>query len=184
MGIPSGKIDYSPKRIAIVGPESSGKTTLSKELTNHYSATCVEEYARQYLAHKKEGYIQSELDFMLQQQLQNEITAMQKDAPYLFCDTNALSFYIWSMVKYGSVSNYILAKTQKMNYDLYLLCRPDLPYKYDPLRENPSQKDRQVIFDLHLKLLKKVKRPFYIVENVGDERIEKVISFLQNQFPA
>jgi len=184
MDISNGRRDCTPKRIAIVGPESSGKTTLTKELSIHYNTACVVEYARQYLEQKKEGYAKKELDIMLHQQLINEEAALKEAGPYLFCDTNALSFFVWSMFKYGNCSNYISAQLQRMNYDHYLLCRPDLSYEKDSLRESPSQLDRQRIFDMHLNVLKKKKLPFKIVERMGHHRRKKVISFLQTQFPA
>ena len=172
-----------PKKIAIIGPESSGKSTLGKELSSYYNTPLVEEYARTYLEENGSQYAQADLDLFLTKQLADEQEKIKAAKRFLFCDTNALSTYIWSEVKYGESSSFIHEKLNKMDYDLYLLCSPDLEYAFDPLRESPELHQRQHLFDLHLQKLEKEAFNYAIVSGKGADRLKAAIQFLETQFP-
>jgi len=164
-------------KIAIVGPESSGKTTLCKELSEIFDARWVPEFAREKL-NIDPTYSQEDLDSMLCQQLLNE---QKPTTDLLFCDGDPVSFKIWSGYKYGSVSPFIEEMVTKSKYNYYLLLRPDLPYEEDPLRENSSEINRRELFHLFESELIRNKFNYSVVNGKNSERINVALKALRNQ---
>lgn len=155
------------RKIAIVGPESSGKSTLCKKLAGHYHGTLVPEFARTYLDERSGNYKEEDLVEIARHQDQM-IRKANKDSNMLFADTEVLVIRIWSLVKFGRCSPEINELWINQNFDLYLLCAPDLPWKPDPLREIPEKKGREDIFDLFLLELRAISAEFCVVS--GNDR--------------
>lgn len=142
------------KSIAITGPECSGKTTLSRQLAGLPGAALVPEFARHYLAHLGRPYTQDDLLHIAQNQQRLIHTACASGSQLVIADTELSVIKIWSMVKYRSCHPQIEEGLSNQRFDLYLLCRPDLPWTYDPLRENPHDRHRLFeLYELEMKLL-------------------------------
>tara|TARA_B100001142_G_scaffold77697_1_gene78495 strand:- start:90 stop:587 length:498 start_codon:yes stop_codon:yes gene_type:complete len=154
-------------KVIITGPESSGKTTLCESLSKHFKIPFAKEYAREYLQKMNTNYIQEDLTKIAEGQLISE-------RKHILLDTDLITIKVWSNYKYGSCNKWILKKieNQKSENRLYLLCKPDIEWKKDNLRENP--KNRKDLFELYKKELKKLKHDFFIIE--GNDRIENAIS--------
>ena len=148
------------KRFAITGPESSGKSTLTKEIAEHFQTTWCVEYAREYLETRNGIYSQVDIDEIAKGQL--ALWKESSNEKLFFCDTEMLVLKIWSEFKYGNCSSFIENAFQDQQFDHYFLCRPDIPWEEDPLREHPEQ--RQQLFDLYHKSLIENNLPFTIVE--------------------
>jgi NadR type nicotinamide-nucleotide adenylyltransferase len=156
-------------RIAVTGPESSGKTTLTKLLAAHYQCPWVNEYAREYLRNRQGHY--SEKDLLIMSRQQRKIWDSHAHENLLFYDTEMLVFQVWSEVKYNSCHPEIREHVANQKIDLYLLCRPDIPWEEDPLRENPF--DREVLFDRYINHLNQLNKTCVIIEGSLEKRLEK-----------
>ena len=155
------------KRFAVTGPESSGKTTLAIALAEQYAGIFIPEFARAYLEQKNGAYFIEDLDYIAEKQLAiwEEVSAEK----LLFCDTEMLVLKIWSGFKYGTCSSFILEAFRNQQFEHYFLCRPDIDWEEDPLRENPE--DREELFERYLSELKKQGIPFTIVEGSLENRM-------------
>lgn len=152
-------------RIAFTGPESTGKTSLSRWLAETYSLPYIEEFARSYLSDNP-SYSQKDLDVMAEGQFSLWPTSG------CVADTEMHVFEIWSTFKYKKVSNVIVSLLEKQRFDHYFLCAPDIPWQADPLRENPLNRD--LLFDLYLKALREKNRSFSVVRGNMKERHEQI----------
>jgi NadR type nicotinamide-nucleotide adenylyltransferase len=154
-------------RVAFTGPESSGKTTISKLVANQLKATWIEEYAREYLIQNNDKYNIEDLDKIAVGQ-----TNKWKDqnCDLLICDTEMTVLKIWSEVKYQHVSNAILKCYDEQQFDYYFLCRPDIPWEEDDLRENPH--DRHELFVRYRNELEMRNRNFSILEGSVKSRVD------------
>lgn len=157
-------------RIAITGPESSGKTTLAKDLSRILGAKLVEEYSREYL--EKNGSRYHKLDLLkIARENLRRIEAVDRRS--MVCDTEFLVMKIWYVEKYGVPDPEIEKYWLETPFDLFVLCHPEIPWVPDPLRENPFDRDR--LFDIYLKELELSGKPFIIVRGSPEERIEQVL---------
>lgn len=160
-------------KIIITGPESSGKTTLCKNLAKHFKLSFSKEFARFYLEKNGYNYNQSDLLEIAKGQLLSE-----KNQQIL--DTDLITIKIWSEYKYGSCDSWILEKIneQKLEQRFYLLCKPDIPWQSDPLRENPDNRDE--LFEIYKKELEKLGWSYSIIEeeNRLENSIEKISLYL------
>jgi len=154
-------------RIAITGPESSGKTKLANDLANHFNVEFVPEFAREYLLAKNGAYDFSDLDKIAEGQIKS-IELAQDNKP-LIVDTEMLVMYIWSRVRFGKVSSFVQQKLNNQKFDLYILCDIDIPWEDDPLREN--EYDRDDLFQLYYKKLRDMKVNFIVVKGNPEERL-------------
>ena len=162
-------------KIVVFGPESSGKTTLSKKLAAHYNALWIEEYAREYLQEKwdKEKKI-CELEDMIpiavgQIKLENEFSI--KSDKLLICDTDLLETKIYSETYYNGFCDPLLEKYAIQNkYDLYILTDIDIPWVKDDLRDRPN--NRKEMFNSFKEALIKYKRPYILVSGDLNNRIQ------------
>ena len=156
-------------RIALTGPESSGKTTLALQLSEALEASVSLEYARLYLDRIIRDYNQEDLDKICighREQWENEI-----EPDILVVDTDFIVLKIWSEVKYGNVSSTITDAVNANYFDLHILCTPDIPWEYDPQREHPEQRDE--LFQLYRKELIASKKNFIEVSGSREERLKK-----------
>ncbi|MFT5861119.1 MAG: NadR type nicotinamide-nucleotide adenylyltransferase [Flavobacteriaceae bacterium] len=158
-------------RIAITGPESSGKTTLGKALALELSATFVPEFARDFLANLDRAYSQADLTTIAKGQLD---VMLSSSAEIQIIDTDFIVLKIWSEEKYASTSIAIEELISKNYFDLHILCTPDIPWESDPLRENPN--DRNRLFQLYHESLTKMNKPFIIVNGPHNNRLTKSLS--------
>lgn len=131
-------------KIAFTGPESSGKTTLAKWLSEELSAVCCDEYARKYLE-KKEKYDQEDLTEIAKGQL-TEWDKNTESSP-LIADTEMLVLQIWSLWKYSSCDSFIVSAVHNQQFNHYFLCKPDIPWEPDELRESEHERDQ--LFDFY-----------------------------------
>ena len=153
-------------KIIITGPESSGKTTLCKALSKHFSISFAKEFARHYINSLDREYIIDDLLTIAKGQLECEFNSQ-------LLDTDLITIKIWSEYKYGRCDKWILDQIEKQKKEkrFYLLCKPDIPWQPDKQRENPN--DREELFEIYKYELENLGHDYFIVE--GGDRLEKII---------
>lgn len=162
------------QKIILTGPESSGKTTLAQQLATHFQIEWLPEYARTYLQNLNSPYNEADLFEIAKGQFLQEEIAVKKarlnGEKRLICDTSFLVLKIWSIVKYNACHPFILKQLEKQANVIYILCGTEIPWEYDPQRENPN--DREKLYYLYKKELEKMDIPFIEVYGSPDERLK------------
>lgn len=172
------------KKIVIIGPESTGKSSLCKALATHYNCYSCPEYARQYLNENGTQYVYEDLEKIAkgQLELENNFTALSKDKPFLFIDTDMYVMKVWYEYVFDTLPPFISKEINTRPYDLYLLCKPDLPWTHDNMREYPDEKIRIILFEKYHALMLNQQTPFYIIEGIGNTRTENAIRKIDSLF--
>lgn len=169
-------------KVAIVGPESTGKTELSRQLANHFKCNWVREFARGYLENLGRAYSYDDLKIIAQGQTQLEDDALKENKDFVFFDTTLMVIKVWSDFKYNKTNDWILIEYQKRKFDFYLLCDIDLPWQEDPLREHPN--NRKELFEIYKNEIRYMKAPFALVTGGGANRLNNAVNltthFLKN----
>ena len=168
------------RRIAIIGPESTGKSELCQHLARMYQTEWVPEYARFYLDRIGRPYQKDDLLEIARGQLAWEDDKFSYSDQYLFCDTNMIVLKVWSDHSYGETDGWILNELRNRVYDFYLLTNIDLVWLPDPQREHP--KLRQYFFDIYEKYLKDHNLPYGLVSGIEEDRVQCAIDHLANFF--
>jgi NadR type nicotinamide-nucleotide adenylyltransferase len=173
------------KKIVIIGPESTGKSTLCERLAQHYQSSWVPEYAREYLEKHGTHYTYNDLMDIAAGQIELEDEAVKKlhdvkhDSPKLFIDTDMYVMKVWSEFVFNKCNNWILNRIAERNYDLYLLCDVDLPWVKDELREYPDLKVRKKLYYFYKDLLVNQDVPWCEISGDYDERFSKATNFIE-----
>ncbi|MCF7568441.1 DUF4301 family protein [Sabulilitoribacter arenilitoris] len=168
-------------KVVLFGPESTGKTTLSKQLAKHYNTVWVPEYAREYLQNKwnAEQKTCQPKDLLPiaegQMKLENEL--VKKANSVLICDTDLLETKVYSEAYYLGTCDPILQKFALENtYDLYFLTYIDTPWEADDLRDKPNERSR--MFKAFETALKKHNKPYVLLKGNKIERLEMAINHI------
>jgi NadR type nicotinamide-nucleotide adenylyltransferase len=173
------------RKIVIIGPESTGKSTLCEALAAHYRTEWVREYAREYLEKHGMEYGYETLSVIARGQLALEemgIEAKQRTTEpasangLLFIDTDLYVIKVWSEYVFGRCAPWILNEIVRRKYDGYLLANTDLPWADDPLREYPDPGIRVRLFHIYKDLLINQSVPWAEVSGVGAQRLACAIS--------
>ena len=164
-------------KIIVTGAESSGKTTLCKQLSTHFKIRFTNEFAREFLNELDKDYTQEDLLEIAKGQLASEQLTTSNQQLSLH-DTDLITIKIWSEYKYGGCDNWILEQIeqQKSERRFYLLCKPDISWEADKQRENPN--DRAELFEIYKTELESLGHTYFVVE--GKDRVEKSISKISN----
>lgn len=167
-------------KIAITGPESSGKSALSKSLAAYYNTSFAREYARTFLEKTAGEYGYNDLIAIAKGQILNEERALAEAREICFFDTDMLVLKIWAGFRFGKVPEFIENAFQQKRYDHYLLCKPDLTWEADDFRESPHQEERDLLFQIYLDELEKIGASYHIISGVGDERLQSAVAYLKS----
>lgn len=165
-------------RIAITGPESTGKSWLAEQLARHYGEPWVPEYSREYLEKLGRPYEMDDILYIAAGQFNAENELIKSAEKYIFSDTEFLVTYIWSMVKYGEAHSWLNNMATTHRYSHYLLCNTDLPWEFDPLREHPHYRDE--LLKLYIRELEERKLPYTLISGAGEERLQNAIRALKD----
>ena len=160
-------------RFVLTGPECSGKTTLSKYLAEHFKGKYLAEPARTILD-RVEAYTPRDLLTILRAYINRDDVDFSDTK--LFLDTDLQNLFLWWQEKYGPAPRKLCRAYKAQSERFFLLCRPDLPWVYDPLRENPI--DRERIFALYYRDMVDRKLPFAVIEGDGARRLEASVEIV------
>jgi NadR type nicotinamide-nucleotide adenylyltransferase len=176
------------KRIVILGPESTGKSTLCRELAGYYGSEWVPEYARAYLMEHGMNYTYDDLLTIAKGQLRCE---EEKDLelhesspvyPFLFYDTNMYVMQVWCEFVFDRCHSWILEKIAERRYDLYLLCNIDLPWTKDQLREYPDFESRERLYHIYKEILINQHVPWVLVSGDDKSRLQAAVHGINECF--
>lgn len=178
-------------RIAIFGPESTGKTMLAEKLARHFKATLVAEYAREFW--DRHGVIALEdIPGIAREQWRREDDAAAPlregveggatEAQLVVCDTEALTTVLWSDLLYGTCPEDIRrgAERRARNYSLYLLLDIDVPFAPDPQRCFPERSDREKCMRIWRGALERRHLPFAEISGNWAEREQRAIKAIES----
>ncbi|HPG10049.1 MAG TPA: ATP-binding protein [Chitinophagaceae bacterium] len=164
------------KKIVAIGPESTGKSSLCRQLAKHYNTSWCPEYARKYLLENGKQYSYDSLLTIAQGQVELEEEYIQKkNNPLLFIDTDMYVMKVWCEFVFGKCHRYILDQIVTRHYDLYLLCNTDLPWIKDELREYPDIKTREKLFLIYKDILINQSVPWVEISGSDEERLQQAI---------
>lgn len=176
------------KKIVVIGPESTGKSTLCEELAQRYETTWCPEFAREYLLTNGKNYDYEDLltiakgQLALEQEytdtLENQSITMLENGGHLplFIDTDMYVMKVWSEFVFGNCHRFILDEIVKREYDLYLLCNVDLPWVADELREYPDIDSRKKLYRIYKDLMINQAVPWIDISGPSEERLQKAIA--------
>jgi len=168
-------------KIAVIGAESTGKSTLVKELAQYFHTEYVEEYAREYFnTHNIDDYSIDVFDKIYSKQLENEELKSVHATRFLFCDTTLITGKIWSEEVFGKTAPFINERIFKHHYDFYLVTDNDVPWVADGQRKNPH--NRGELLNKNIELLKELKARYEIVNGLHEQRLKNAVSIIKKHF--
>jgi NadR type nicotinamide-nucleotide adenylyltransferase len=174
------------KKIVVIGPESTGKSTLCQQLAAHYNTLWCPEYAREYLLKHGTNYTYDNLltiakgQIALEEKSESGVKS-RPDSPFtihdslLFVDTDMYVMKVWCEFVFGKSHRFILDQIEKRKYDLYLLCNVDLPWVKDELREYPDLETREKLYLIYKDIMTNQTVPWEDISGNYEERFQKAI---------
>ena len=166
-------------KIAITGPESTGKSTLAEKLAKHFNTDYIPEYSRTYLENFEGQYTENDVVEIAKKQYELILKEEDKNPEILIADTEIIVCKIWIEYVFKHPNEMIEDLLRRQNFDLYLLCDIDLPWVYDPLRENPNIEERKELFEIYKNTLIKMNVPFGIVRGSDEERVNNSLEIIK-----
>lgn len=181
------------KKIVIIGPESTGKSTLCEQLAVHYKSAWVKEYAREYLLQHGTHYNFEQLldiakgQLLLEDKAVDELNADSIRTPaarpqQLFIDTDMYVMKVWCEFVFDKCHHWILNRITEREYDLYLLCNIDLPWVKDELREYPDLASRAKLYHYYKDAMINQNVPWIDISGTYEERLQKAIGSIDDLF--
>ena len=168
-------------KIAIVGAESTGKSTLTKQLAQHYNSVYVPEFARSYFnLNDINNYTINDINQITQKQIELENELMSKANRFLFCDTAMITLKLWALNEFNTESDIISHAFSNRTYDLFLICNNDVPWEDDGQRKHKHL--REHLFKWNKHELIKHNLNYKIVKCIGSERLDNAVNIINEKF--
>jgi len=178
------------KKVVVIGPESTGKSTLCVQLAEHYQTIWCPEYAREYLETNGMDYTYDDLLTIAKGQINREeamsfelLTMSKKEnsqlkakSSKLFIDTDMYVMKVWCEFAFGKCHSWILNQIATRQYDLYLLCNVDLPWIKDELREYPDVETRNKLYHFYKDIMINQTVPWVEINGSYEQRLKRAIS--------
>ena len=151
-------------RVGIIGPESTGKSTLARYLAKRYSGVLIREYAREYVEQKGRTELTwDELCELARHQIAEMETVSHEPSAVSFFDTELIVTKVWFDYAFGQVPDWLEEAIRTYPMDVYLLTKPDIPWVPDAARSNGSDEIRSELFDRYEREIQATGIPYYII---------------------
>ena len=151
-------------RVGIIGPESSGKSTLARYLAKRYKGVLIPEYARTFVEQKGTTEVTfDELCAIAKHQIE-ELEALKPNL-YIF-DTELIVTKVWFDYAFGRIPEWLNENIHRFPMDVYLLTYPDIAWVPDSARSNGSDAIRKELFDRYEAEIQALDIPYYIIRHV------------------
>jgi NadR type nicotinamide-nucleotide adenylyltransferase len=173
------------RKIVILGPESTGKSTLCEQLARHYNTLWCPEYAREYLLKHGTNYTYDDLLTIAKGQIELEEKSLQliaNGSQLLFIDTDMYVMKVWCEFVFEKCHPWILNQIVERKYDLYLLCNTDLPWTKDELREYPDLSTRKKLYLIYKDILVNQSVPWAEISGTNEERLQHAVTVVNRLF--
>lgn len=170
------------KRVCVFGPESTGKSTLARQLSAHFNTTWVPEYARTHIESRSGEICLDDISLIARGQMAAEDALAFNANRVLFSDTDLITTTIWSDWLFDSCPNWIREEAVKRTYDLYLVTDVDVPWVADAVRYLPEE--RKSFFNRCIAELEQLKRPYVVISGDWDKRLKNSIAHVERLFQA
>jgi NadR type nicotinamide-nucleotide adenylyltransferase len=173
------------RKIVILGPESTGKSTLCEQLARHYNTLWCPEYAREYLLKHGTNYTYDDLLTIAKGQIELEEKSLQliaNGSQLLFIDTDMHVMKVWCEFVFEKCHPWILNQIVERKYDLYLLCNTDLPWTKDELREYPDLSTRKKLYLIYKDILVNQSVPWAEISGTNEERLQHAVTAVNRLF--
>lgn len=167
-------------KIAIIGPESTGKSELAQQLAQTFSVPWVPEYARGYVEKLQRLYTYRDVCHIARRQIaeQQSFENIATDKKMVFFDTDLIITKVWFEYCYSRVPSFVLKRLKVTFFDMYLLCEPDIPWEPDPVREHGD--NRQFFFDWYKREAELTGTPCVIINGLGHERLKNAVNAIKS----
>ena len=166
-------------RIVICGPESTGKTALSKQLAMHYNAQCVPEFAREYVSNLNRDYTYQDVEIIARNQIKQWKSLDEKENGLVFFDTGLIITKVWFTEVYDKAPSWLDDILSSYKPELYLLCFYDLEWEFDSIRENGSDERRAYFFNKYFDEIKKSGCNYQIIRGFNQERFKLAVQTIE-----
>lgn len=170
-------------RIAVTGPESTGKTTLAIQLAEHYKGTYLPELARTYVEKLSRHYTYDDVETIARMQLAQYQSTQSGAEQLFFFDTWLIITKVWFNWVFNKTPHWLEEQIIQCPIDLFILCLPDLPWEADPVRENGGE-NRLKLLDLYRSELIHYGFQFTEIGGIGEERLHSAIRAMNNFYPS
>lgn len=166
-----------PKIIVITGAESTGKSTLTGQLAQHFGVPFIPEIARDYVEKLNRKYTFNDVEQIAKLQIETLEKIKSETDSLIFVDTWLIITKVWFEFVYDNVPGWLIDAIQKTKIDLFLVCDTDLPWIDDPVRENGGE-NRNILQNLYLKNISDFGYDFRIVNGSNEKRLLNAINFV------
>lgn len=166
-----------PKIIVITGAESTGKSTLTGQLVQHFGVPFIPEIARDYVEKLNRKYTFNDVEQIAKLQIETLEKMKSETDSLIFVDTWLIITKVWFEFVYDNVPDWLIDAIQKTKIDLFLVCDTDLPWIDDPVRENGGE-NRNILQNLYLKNISDFGYDFRIVNGSNEKRLLNAINFV------
>ena len=167
-------------KIAIIGVESTGKTSLAKQLSNYYDTVFLPEYAREYVENLNRPYAYQDVLNIANKQIILEKEYEKKANNVLILDTELIITKVWFTEVFKKMPDFLEKKIIEHQADLYLLLDCDLEWQFDKVREYPELEKRQYLQNIYKKELEHYDFPFVKIHGRGEERFQKALNAIED----
>lgn len=164
---------YLVRRVCVFGPESTGKSTLARQLAKHYRTVYAAEYARGLLDHKGGRCDPEDIPCIGRGHIASEEALARQANRVLFCDTDLITTTIWSDILFGGCPEWIREEATRRAYHIYLLTDVDVPWVEDPQRYQPADTDRRAFLQRCIGELEGRGRAYVRISGTWEERFER-----------
>ncbi len=164
----------SPKIIVITGAESTGKTTLTNALAKHFNVPFIPEVAREIVEKLGRKYRYEDVESIARIQIEKFKELATSDHPYVFIDTWLLNTMVWFEEVFDKTPEWLEQNIKEIKIDLFLVCDIDLPWVYDPVRENGGKK--RIL--LHNKYIQKIisnNFKYKVISGINENRFNMAL---------
>jgi len=169
------------RTVVITGPESTGKTLISEYLALQLGCPWIPEFAREYIGSLDRPYVYEDLLYIADNQILQKRNFEKSGADIVILDTWLIITKVWFMEVFHKCPAYIDVEILSQKIDLYIICKPDIPWVPDALRENGGEK-RDYLMGRYIEEIRKTGSDYVLIGGEGDLRYQSALQAVKMHF--